>query len=285
MARRLDVAGGGTAVVTGAARGLGLEIARALAGRGWPVHLVDVDEPAVIAAARGLGGGATAGVLDVTDAVACREVAAEVAGRPGGLAVWVSNAGILLTGPAWEHDDDERRRVLDVNVHGVMNGAAAALPHMRRLDRGHVVTVASLAGLTAASGEVLYAASKHAALAWSLGLAADLARSGCRGVFASAVCPDGTVTPMLDAKMDDPEAAMSWSGSLQRPQDVAAAVARVVERPRPVTSVPRWRGTVCRFAAAFPSAAVAATPALLASARRKQEAWARSRREADTLAG
>ena len=78
---------------------------------------------------------------------------------------------------------------------------------------------------------------------------------------------------------------MSWSGSLQRPEHVAALVARVVERPRPVTSVPGWRGLVCRLGAAFPSGTVASTPRLLAAARRAQEAWAREHRAGATLRG
>ena len=102
------------------------------------MHLVDVDEAAVRDAADAMGHRATAGVLDVTDPAACRAVAEEVAQRPGGLAVWVSNAGLLYTDLAWEHDDDARRRIVDVNVHGVMNGSVAALGPMRAAGRGHV---------------------------------------------------------------------------------------------------------------------------------------------------
>jgi NAD(P)-dependent dehydrogenase (short-subunit alcohol dehydrogenase family) len=87
------------ALVTGAGGGLGLAIARRLAGRGYDVTLSDVDGDAVEREAEAIGEGAHALKLDVTDLQACRAAAAEVAQRAGSLDVWVNNAGILITGP------------------------------------------------------------------------------------------------------------------------------------------------------------------------------------------
>ena len=265
----------GGAVVTGGGGGLGRAIGAALAQLGLRVWLADLDEVAAQRAADGVGSGVTGCALDVTDAAACRSLAEQVQ-QDCGLAVWVNNAGVLFTRSSWEHPEREVRTMFDVNVHGTMNGTWAALESMRPTGVGHVVNVVSLAGLAAPPGEAVYAASKHAALAFTTGTQQDLRAAGQRGIHLSAVCPDGIWTPMLYDKVDDPHAAASWSGVLLSPERVAAQVARVVQRPRPVTSVPGWRGGMCRLYSATPRAALAARPLLLAVARRNQKAFAKS---------
>jgi NAD(P)-dependent dehydrogenase (short-subunit alcohol dehydrogenase family) len=265
----------GTAVITGAAGGLGFEIARLLAQRGYAVNVGDVDEAGAQAAAHKLGGAAWGTGLDVTDPGACRAVARKAAAKDGGLAVWVNNAGILRTGPSWSHSDAERRALVDVNVHGLMNGTIAALEHMRAANEGHVINVVSLAGLAAPPGETVYAATKHAALAFTVGTLFDLRQDGCRGVKLSAICPDGMWTPMLFDKMDDPQAAPSWSGVMLQPDQVARRAVELLDDPLPVVSMPRWRGGVARAFSLTPRLAVRVVPAVMADARRKQKRWAR----------
>jgi len=264
----------GVAVVTGAARGLGFEIARRLAERGYAVNVADVDEGGAQAAAEKLGGLAWGSGLDVTDPEACRATAQQAAEK-GALAVWVNNAGILKTGPSWSHSESERRALFDVNVHGLMNGTIAALEHMRPANQGHILNVVSLAGLAAPPGETVYAATKHAALAFTIGTLYDLRQEGCKGVQISAICPDGIWTPMLYDKVDDPQAAPSWSGVLLKPEDVAKRAVELLDKPRPVMTLPRWRGGVARAFASAPRMGEAIVPAMMASARRKQKRWAR----------
>ncbi|MEH0970231.1 SDR family oxidoreductase [Micromonospora sp. CPCC 205546] len=256
-----------TAVVTGAAGGLGRAIAAALHADGWPVLLTDHDDRAAARAAAPLGGWSRP--LDVRDEDACATVAAEAAGR-GGLGLWVNNAGILVTGPSWEHDAATRRRVMEVNALGAMNGTLAALAVMREQGHGHVVNVVSLAGLVAAPGETVYAASKHALVAFSIGTLADLRLAGHRGVHVSCLCPDGIWTPMLHDRLDDPGAAASFTGTLLTPERVARRAARLARRPRPVVSVPRWRGAQVRLLDALPGAAVRLAPLILAAGRAGQ---------------
>jgi NAD(P)-dependent dehydrogenase (short-subunit alcohol dehydrogenase family) len=265
----------GAAVVTGAGRGLGLEIARALAGRGLAVNLTDVDATAVEAAAAQIGGSAWGTPLDVRDADACRATAAAAAERAGGLDVWVNNAGVLVTGHVWEHDPDLRRTLFEVNTLGTINGSLAALEHMRPQRRGHLINVVSLAGLGAPPGEALYAATKHGAMAFTLGTLADLRREGEREIRISAVCPDGIWTPMLHDKLDDPDAAPSFSGVLLRPETVAAAVAGLLDRPRVVLTIPRWRGGVVRLFDAVPGLATRFLPLWMRDAQRRQRRWKR----------
>ena len=234
------------ALVTGAGRGLGLEIAKVLAARGLAVHVTDVDGAAARAAAAQLGEPAVASALDVRDGEACRAAARATAERTGGLAVWVNNAGVLFPGLSWKQDESVLRTTLEVNTLGTMHGTRAALELMRPAESGHIVNVISLAGLVAAPGEVVYAASKHAAIAFSLGTLFDLRRSGERGVDISCVCPDGIWTPMLEETVHNPDATASFTGKLLRAEDVAARVGRLLDRPRPLVSIPRRRGLQVR---------------------------------------
>lgn len=263
------------AVVTGGASGLGREIARGLAGRGLEVNIADVDAEAAEHAAAEIGAGAWATQLDVRNAEACRAVARETAERAGSLGVWVNNAGILVSGFAWEHDDETRRRVMEVNAFGTFNGTAAALELMRPAARGHLINVISLAGLVAAPGEALYGASKHAAIAFTIGTLFDLRRAGSKGIRVSAVCPDGFWSPMLYDRLDDPDAALSFAGHFMRPETVAERVVGVLDRPRPLLVIPRRRGVFIRFVDTFPGFAVRLLPVVLADARRKQRRWKR----------
>jgi NAD(P)-dependent dehydrogenase (short-subunit alcohol dehydrogenase family) len=265
----------GAAVVTGAGRGLGLEIARRLAARGLAVNVTDVDGEAARGAAAELGGKAWASELDVRDAAACRAVAAAAAERCGALDVWVNNAGILPTGVSWEHDDELRRLTMEVNALGTFNGTLAALELMRPADRGHVINIISLAGIVAAPGETLYGASKHAAIAFTIGTLADLRRSGFSGIELSAVCPDGIWTPMLYDKLDDPDAAVSFSGHFMRPETVAERAVSLLDRPRVVLTIPRRRAALLRLVDMFPGLAMRLTPMVLADARRRQRRWKR----------
>ena len=260
----------GGAVVTGAGGGLGARTAELLAARGYEVRVTDVDGDAAREVAARIGGTATASALDVRDAEACRAVAAATVAASGSLDVWVNNAGVLLTGPAWDQDAARRRLMVEVNVLGLMNGTVAAVEEMRRTGRGHVVNVASLAGLVAVPGEAVYAGTKHAALGFSLSTQADLHLAGQKRIHISCVCPAGMWTPMLYDKLDDPDAALSFSGRLLQPEEVAAVIGRVLDRPRQVTSVPRWRGWETRLADAVPDLSLKALALFVSQGRRTQ---------------
>ncbi|HEY0903036.1 MAG TPA: SDR family oxidoreductase [Marmoricola sp.] len=258
------------AVVTGAGRGLGRQVARLLADRGHRVLVTDVDATAAATVAEEIGRGAIALAVDVRDQAqveASRDAILEHAGR---LDVWVNNAGILITGPAWDQDEATRRLMVEVNTLGTINGTVAALEAMRREGGGHVVNIVSLAGLTAVAGEAVYAASKHAVLGFSLSTMADLKVAGVTGIDISCVCPDGIWTPMLHDKLDDPASALSFSGKLLQPEEVVEAVDKVLDKPRLVTAVPAWRGLQVRLADALPRLGLLAVPLVIAQGRRTQ---------------
>ncbi|MDQ8703858.1 SDR family oxidoreductase [Streptomyces sp. LHD-70] len=257
------------AVVTGAGRGLGRLIAALLVERGHRVLVTDLDEAAARDTATRLGPDVLWAGVDVRDEVQVAEARDRIVAEVGRLDVWVNNAGVLMTGPAWTQPSDVHRLMLDVNALGTINGTVAAIEAMRDTG-GHIVTIVSLAGLTAVPGEAVYAASKHAAIGFSLSTLADLRLAGIKGITISCVCPDGIWTPMLHDKLADPASALSFSGTLLQPEEVAAAVRKVLDRPRPVTALPVRRGLQVRLADAFPALGLRALPLLVARGRRVQ---------------
>ncbi|HXY39157.1 MAG TPA: SDR family oxidoreductase [Vicinamibacteria bacterium] len=193
---RPDAFAGQVALVTGGTSGIGLELGRQLARRGASVVLagrrLEVAE-AEATAIRGAGGQAEAARLDVTDATAFAAVVQEVTGRHGRLDFLFNNAGVSLAGGARRYTREDWELVLGVNLHGVVNGVQAVYPLMIAQGHGHLVNVASLAGLVPSFGPA-YTASKHAVVALSLSLRPEAARFGVR---VSVVCPGFVDTPLL----------------------------------------------------------------------------------------
>ncbi|MFD0745308.1 SDR family oxidoreductase [Phytohabitans flavus] len=213
-----------------------------MARRGFAVWATDVELGIAEPAVDGLGPQCRAAVLDVTDASASRALADSIVAERGHLDLWVNNAGVLAVGYAWEIGEASNERVLAVNATGTINGTVAALAHMIPAGRGQVINVVSLAGIVATPGQAVYAASKHAAMAFTLSTLFDLRRGGHRGIDICAVCPSGVWTPLLGNRVDDPEAAASFTAPLLTADVIGRVVGRLTERPRPVTIVPRRRG-------------------------------------------
>ena len=182
----------------------------------------------------------------------------------------MNNAGILITGATYELELEAHRRMLEVNAVGTYNGTLAALELMRPTGRGHVINVISLAGLGTGPGLGGYAASKHAAIAFSLSTLTDLRNAGVKDIHISAVCPDGVWTPMIQDKLDDPHDALSFSGKMLMPDEVAERIERLLEKPKPVVTIPGWRGRFVRFFDRHPAMAVRLTPLLMRDALRRQ---------------
>jgi NAD(P)-dependent dehydrogenase (short-subunit alcohol dehydrogenase family) len=223
----------GTAVVTGAAGGLGQAFVRVLAARGLEVVGCDL-------------AGADR-VLDVTDPAACRQLAREL--EP---VVWVNNAGLL--GAAWvlEHSDEDIQRTVAVNLLGVVHGTRAAAEVMARREGGRVLNVGSLAAFGPTPGLALYAATKHAVRAWSIAAALELARFG---VIVRCVCPDAIWTPMLERVVGDEAARAPFSAPrLLEPEEVARFGIELLESPRLVGSLGggRGRATLAKAGGMFP---------------------------------
>ncbi|MEJ7601143.1 MAG: SDR family oxidoreductase [Kofleriaceae bacterium] len=184
------------AVVTGAGRGLGRKIAELLARRNIHVVATDIDEGAARVTAAIVEG--TALVHDVRDPDSHREVA-RAAAAIGDLQIWVNNAGVLAVGDAWQMPNDTARRMIEVNLLGVIWGCHAAVDAM---STGTIINVASLSAITPSPGLAVYGATKHGVLGYSLSLAGELRRAG-RGITVSALCPDAIAGEMTKAVAHD----------------------------------------------------------------------------------
>lgn len=239
-----------TAVVTGAGRGFGREIARRLAGRGYAVLVTDVDAGAARATADEIGGGAWSLALDVRDPDAHRAAAKDAAER-GRLDVWVNNAGVMRTVKSWEHSDDDIRLMNDVNFYGVVWGSRAAVDAMRAAPGGdkHVINIGSLSSLTPVPGLAVYGATKHGVLGFSQSLQGDLMLDDIP-ITVHCVCPDSADTALVRNEADKKDSAIIWSApKMLSPQEVADRTVALLDGKRLVEAIPRWRGWQARSAA------------------------------------
>ena len=217
---------GGTrvAVLTGGSSGIGLATCERLSDEGFTVAALDVkpDDAAGVAAMT-LRCDVT-GEADVTTAMAT------VAERLGPIDVLVNNAGITGSQAAarcHETPVEEWDRVQAVNVRGPFLCSRAVLPSMLARGSGHIITIASVAGLVAFPGRCAYTASKGAALMLTRSIAVDYAAAGIR---ANAVCPGMVYTPMTSWRLDQPELRAEVEaripvGRVASPGEIADAVA------------------------------------------------------------
>ncbi|MEU4321534.1 SDR family oxidoreductase [Nocardia fluminea] len=229
-------AAGKVVVVTGGARGIGRAVASALVDTGAVVALGDIDASTVASTGTEIGA-ATARHLDVTDAASFTSFLAEVEKTCGPIDVLINNAGIMPVGRFTEETDEITRRILDINVYGVILGTKLVLPTFLARGRGHIVNMASMAGENPTPGMATYCASKQAVLSFTETM--RLEHRGT-GVWFSAVLPTFTRTEMITG-------TRAPRALLAEPADVAAAVTALIARPRRRVSVTRTAGVLAAF--------------------------------------
>ena len=240
---------GSSAVVTGGARGIGRAIAELLVARGHHVVLTDVDGAAAADTAAEIGAdeGLTHDVRNPAD----HRAAAEAALHHAPLTAWFNNAGLGDDGRLAEMSDDQVRRLVEVNLLGVMWGMRAALDAFGPAG-GDIVNTASLAGLGPIPGYGVYAATK----AGVVSLTGSVELETPPSVRVHAVCPDVVQTAMLHEghTHDSLGSRLAHSGSrVLEPAEVAQEAVGLLGTNRVVLSVPRSRGGVVRLGALAPS--------------------------------
>ncbi len=236
-----------TAVVTGAGRGLGRCIAERLARRGHHVVVTDIDESAASATAAAIGG--TSLAQDVRDPDSHRAVA-RIAGERGPIAVWVNNAGVLATGDAWTMSDADVRRMVEINLLGVIWGCHAAIANM---TTGSILNVASMSSISPAPGMAVYGATKHGVLGYSLSLEGELRRAN-KPIAISALCPDAMAGEMTRAVKHDPAAGILFSAGNQLTLEaVADAAIDQIDRKQLVRTLPLYRAALVHLFRPVPS--------------------------------
>jgi short-subunit dehydrogenase len=256
------------AVVTGAARGFGREIARRLVARGHRVLITDLDADAVSATAAELG--ATGVVADAREAADHTRVA-DAAAELGPVGVWVNNAGVLRAGRVWEQPEDDIALQVQVNLLGVVHGSRAAVRAMR--DRGgHLLNIASMSAHGPVPGLAVYAATKSAVLNFTTSLQGelDLARLPIR---VHALCPDAADTALVRGEQASPDTAILFSQrALLTPEAVAEAAVALLDGKRIVRTLPVHRAGAMRIAGVLPRLGLPVLARLRAQGDRRRTA-------------
>ncbi len=232
MAKQPRILAGQTAAITGAARGIGKATAQALLRQGMKVAIGDVDLAAARQTAAELGASTIALPLDVTDRASFTAFLDRAEEQLGPVDVLVNNAGIMPVGRFVDEDDLTARRMVDINVHGVILGMKLALERMVPRDRGHIVNISSQAGKFGAPGGATYSATKHAVVGLSEAVRGELRLMGAN-VELSYVMPF-VVNTELGSGL-----AEARGMKVLQPSDVADAIVEALQTGRVEVWVPK----------------------------------------------
>jgi 3-oxoacyl-[acyl-carrier protein] reductase len=167
---------GRTALITGAARGIGLELTRFFVAAGAKVFMADLDEAELTSAARGAGGHPI--VSDVSNTESVEAAVETIVAESGRLDIVINNAGVLRDCVLWKLTDDDWQLVQDIHLGGTFRVTRAATPHFRRQSYGRVINVTSYTGLHGNVGQANYAAAKAGIIGFTKTAAKELARFG-----------------------------------------------------------------------------------------------------------
>lgn len=231
MARQRSIAGKVVAI-TGGARGIGLATAVILKGVGAKVAIgdIDADGAAQTAARHGLDAHAPVNVTDRQSFTAFLDAVEQALGP---IDVLVNNAGVIAVGDVVDEADDVTRRVLDVNVFGVILGTKLALQRMLPRGAGHIINVASMGSLMAVPSIATYCATKYAVLGFTEAVRQEHRGDGVR---FSTVHPTLTNTAMIDGT----QGARGLRNA--EPEEVGEAIASLIAKPRRRAMVPAQIG-------------------------------------------
>jgi short-subunit dehydrogenase len=234
---------GKVVAITGAARGIGRATAAALIARGARVAIGDIEADLAQRTAAELGSGTIGLALDVTNRESFSAFLDQVESQLGPLDVLINNAGIMPVGPFLDESDATAKRMVDINLHGVVFGSKLALERFAGRGHGHLVNIASVAGKSATPHLATYVASKHAVVGLSEALRLEFAPSG---IDVTVVMPVGVNTELYSGLkplrgMKTPE-----------PEDVAEAIVEALQTGRYEVYVPKRMNAIIRMAALMP---------------------------------
>jgi NAD(P)-dependent dehydrogenase (short-subunit alcohol dehydrogenase family) len=245
---------GQVVAITGGARGIGRATAAALIAQGARVAIGDIEAGLAERTASELGAGTVGLPLDVTDRASFAAFLDEVETRLGPLDVLINNAGIMPIGEFAKETDATAKRMVDINLHGVIFGSKLALERFLPRGRGHLVNIASIAGKGGVVHGATYAATKHAVVGLTESLRQELRGTG---VDLTVVMPVGVNTEL-------------YSGLQQmrglktpEPEDVADAIVEALQTGRFEVYVPKSIGVTVRLGVLLPRRAAEAVARMI----------------------
>jgi 2-dehydro-3-deoxy-L-rhamnonate dehydrogenase (NAD+) len=214
-----------TALVTGAATGIGEAIARRLAAAGASVAIGDINVKGAQDVASSIGTSAFPVHIDITQAGSVRAAVDETLGRTKRLDILINNAGIGgRAAPLWEQTEEDWRQIIDVNITGVFHCCRAVIQHMRERKYGRIVNIASIAGKEGNPNMTGYSATKAAVIGFTKSLAKEVATEG---ICVNAVAPAVVHTKILDQLTPQQVDYMTQRIPMRRtgkPEEIAAVV-------------------------------------------------------------
>ncbi|WP_394693255.1 SDR family NAD(P)-dependent oxidoreductase [Hyphobacterium sp.] len=258
---RLDLAGK-TAIVTGAASGIGAALAKALADRGCNLALADINGQGLEEVASGLRSNdrrVTTTVLDVGDEAAINAFAEEVRQTHGEAHLLFNNAGVALGGHFDQVTPEQFDWLMNINLHGVIRMTRAFLPLIQEQDEGHITNISSIFGVIAPAGQTAYSAAKFGVRGFTMALRHELDGTP---VGLTTIHPGGVATniakkaPKGKGVTDEEyEAAMKIADQslVMPPAQAAEIILRGVERRKPRVFVGRDAHTIMWMERLFPT--------------------------------
>ena len=216
---------GKTAIITGAARGIGYAIARRFASEGARVAVLDVDADAARQAAREIGDAAISSGADVSRATAVDRAFAAIVDELGGLDILVNNAGIVGSDtPVAKLEEDDWDRVLDINLKGTFLCSRAALRYMIPRKTGVIISLGSISGKEGNANMAPYSVSKAGVICFTKALAREVLEAGIRVNCVAPALIDSPILQGMDQDRVDFLTSKIPLGRLGRPEEVAATV-------------------------------------------------------------
>ena len=203
-----------TGIITGAASGIGAELARQLLDAGATICVADWNEhnlEQIRERFRDYGTQASFAKVDVADQNAVHDLVNRFANSCGKLDLIFNNAGILQTGPVEEISRTDWERIMNINFWGVVNGCYAAMPIMIAQGFGHIVNTASLGGIFSFGFQVSYGTTKFAVMGFSEGLRYELQR---KGIYVTTLCPGDVRSNLYDNSLSVTDPSSEQKGKL-----------------------------------------------------------------------
>jgi len=260
-----------TAIVTGAAGGIGGEVARLFDRLGAHLVLTDINAEGLARIARGLTREPLCVPCDITRSEDVHGLVAAALERHGTVDILVNNAGIIVPGLFEESTQADIERQVAINLLGAVACTREVIPAMKKAGAGHIVTVSSMAGLVPETYSAIYTATKFALRGFNLTLAIELKK---HRIGVSTIFPDSVATPMLRHEAEHGGSPLTFLSPPQSPSLVAEEILGAIVKNKVEVSVPASTGMLSRAVMCWPWAVTRIWPLLEYLGSRRKPALA-----------